>query len=306
MGSISPPERQALSGSLDASPNIAVLPPEDRDAFAQLATQGRLPGQNVELHFVPIHDLKRHRVTTFFCTPVFCVQDAPIIYGYRAFQNIGVRELPYIDRAILAHAVKFARRLAAAGTVAAIGTSVHFETLAWSKGREIYQHALRAAGVADYPFLILNIEDVPEGVASGKLAEVVASVRSHVKRVFLRLPNTETSVLHCGHLGISGLTMALPPRATRVAAMGTAKWLLRECEAQSAHSCMDGVDSETSRELMMLAGIHFGAGSAFGTRDFRGDANPVDVETYMEEASRVEANENGKPEDPGHGAHFHA
>jgi hypothetical protein len=306
MGSISPPEHQPLAGPRIASPDIAVLPSQDRDAFAQLATLGRLPGQNVELRFVPIHDLKRHRVTTFFCTPVFCVQDAPIIYGYRAFQNIGVRELPYIDRAILAHAVKFARRLAAAGTVAAIGTSVHFETLAWSKGREIYQHALRAAGVADYPFLILNIEDVPEGVASGKLAEVVASVRSHVKRVFLRLPNTETSVLHCGHLGISGLTMTLPPHATRVAAMGTAKWLLRECEGQNAHSCMDGVDSETSRELMVLAGIHFSAGSAFGTRDFHGDANPADVEAYMEEASRVEANENGKPDDPGHGAHFRA
>jgi hypothetical protein len=304
MGSMSPPEHKPLTGPHDASSDIAAPPPENRDAFAQLATQGRLPGQNVELHFVPIHDLKRHRVTTFFCTPVFCVQDAPILYGYRAFQNLGVRELPYIDRAILAHAVKFARRLAAAGTVAAIGTSVHFETLAWSKGRELYQHALRAAGVADYPFLILNIEDVPDGVPSGKLAEVVASVRPHVKRIFLRLPNTETSVLHCGHLGISGLTMALPPQATRVAAMGAAKWLLRECEAQNAHSCIDGVDSETSREIVTLAGIHFGAGTAFDVSEFRGDAQPGDVEAYMEEASRVEANENGKP-DPD-GAHLHA
>ena len=306
MGSMSPPERKPFAGPPDSTPDIAALPLQDRDAFAQLATQGRLPGQNVELHFVPIHDLKRHRVTTFFCTPVFCVQDAPILYGYRAFQNVGVRELPYIDRAILAHAVKFARRLAAAGTVAAIGTSVHFETLAWSKGRELYQHALRAAGVADYPFLILNIEDVPDGVASGKLAEVVASVRPHVKRIFLRVPNTETSILHCGHLNVAGLTMTLPPRATRVMAMGTAKWLLRECEAQGAHSCVDGIDSEASRELMMLAGVHFGAGTAFGTQEFRGDAQPGDVEAYMAEASRTAANENGKPHDPGHDAHLHA
>ncbi|HTW34330.1 MAG TPA: hypothetical protein VMD53_06920 [Rhizomicrobium sp.] len=306
MGSMSPPEHEAFPGPHDANPDIAALPPEDRDAFAQLATQGRLPGQNVELHFVPIHDLKRHRVTTFFCTPVFCVQDAPIIYGYRAFQNVGVRELPYIDRAILAHAVKFARRLAASGTVAAIGTCVHFETLAWSKGRDIYQHALRAAGVADYPFLILNVEEVPDGVASGRLADVIAAVRPYVRRVFLRLPNTETSVLHCGHLGISGLTMSLPPRASRVVAMGTAKWLLRECEAQGAHSCVDGIDSEASRELMVLAGVHFGAGTALGAHDFRGDAKPADIEAYMAEASLVEANENGKPEDPGHGAHLHA
>jgi hypothetical protein len=100
--------------------------------------------------------------------------------------------------------------------------------------------------------------------------------------------------------------MTLPPRATRVDAMGTAKWLLRECEAQGAHSCIDGIDSEASRELMVLAGVHFGAGTALDTRDFRGDANPADVEAYMEEASRIEANENGKPEGPDHGAHLHA
>ena len=68
----------------------APIPSEYRDAFAQLATQGKLPGQDVELRFVPIHDLQRRRVTTFFCSPVFCVEDASLIYGYRAFQGIGL------------------------------------------------------------------------------------------------------------------------------------------------------------------------------------------------------------------------
>jgi len=268
--------------------------PLDRDAFTLLATQGRLPGQSVELRFIPVHDLQRHRVTTFFCTPVFCVQDAPVVTGYQAFQNVGAHELPFIDRAILAHAVKFARKLAGAGTVAAIGTSVHFDTLTSPKGCEIYQHALEAAGVADHPFLVLNIEEVPDGVAAARLIEAVGAVRPHVKRIFLRLPNIETSVLHCGHLGVSGLTVALPPDPTRIVAMATAKWLLRECEGQSAHSCVDHIDNDAALELMTVAGIHFGAGAVFGPEDFRGDARPEDVEVYLADQNRAETGEHRK------------
>jgi len=295
MGSVSPTD------SVPARGTASTL---DRDAFTLLATHGRLPGQSVELRFVPVHDLQRQRVTTFFCTPV---SDASAAQGYQAFQNVGARELPFIDRAILAHAVKFARKLAGAGTVAAIGTSVHFETLASPKGCEIYQHALEAAGVADHPFLILNIEEVPAGAAAVRLIEAaVSAVRGHVKRIFLRLPNNETSVLPCGHLGISGLTLALPPQATRVVAMGVAKWLVRECEAQSAHSCIDRIDSEETLELMTLAGIHFGAGPVFGPEEFRGDARPEDVEAYLTEHNRAETGERRKSSNPDVAEHLQA
>jgi hypothetical protein len=280
---MSSPESDAIAGTGGAPAQSAALPSENRDMFAQLATLGRLPGHNVELRFVPIHDLQRNRLTTFFCTPAFSGRDASPVLGYRVFEGMGAHELPFIDRAILAHAVKFARRLAAAGTVAAVGTSVHYETLASSKGQEIYQHALRAAGVADYPFLVLNIEDVPTGGA--RLAEVVAAVRPYLKRIFVHLPDIETSIQHFGHLGVAGLTLSLPPQSDRVTAMGTAKWLIRECEAQAAHSSVDQIDSEAAREIMALAGIRFGAGAALGARAFYGDANPADVEVYMAEAS---------------------
>jgi hypothetical protein len=288
---MSPPEQDAPAGA--DSDDIAALPHEDRDALAHLATHGKLPGQNVELRFVPIHDLQRHRVTMFFCEPVFAVQNAPIIHGYRAFQGLGPRELPFVDRAILAHAVKFARRLAGAGTVATIGTSVNYETLASPKGRELYQQALRAAGVADHPFLILNIENLPEATGSARLAEIVAAVRHHVKRIFVHLPDMETNVQHCGHMGIAGFTLTLPPDSTRVSAMGAAKWLLRECEAQQAHSCIDCIDNEEMVELMTLAGIRFGAGSAFGRQEFRGDTHPAEIESFIAEAGR-DAGSEGK------------
>lgn len=292
--SMSPSEQDAPVGP-DIEDDAKALPHEDRDAFAHLATHGKLPGQNVELRFIPIHDLQRRRVTMFFCEPVFSVQNAPIIYGYRAFQNLGPRELPFVDRAILAHAVKFARRLAGAGTVAAIGTSVNYETLASPKGRELYQQALRAAGVADHPFLILNIENLPEAIGSAGLAEIVGAVRHHVKRIFVHLPDMETNVQHCGHLGVAGFTFTLPSDATRVAAMGAAKWLLRECEAQQAHACMDHIESDEMVELMTLAGVRFGSGRAFGTREFQGDVHPAEVESFMAEAGRDGASEAKDP-----------
>lgn len=273
----------------------APISSEHRDAFAQLATYGKLPGQDVELRFVPIHDLHRRRVTTFFCSPVFCVEEAPVIYGYGAFQGIDQRDLPFIDRAILAHAVKFARKLASAGTVAAIGTSVHFSTLASSRGRQLYQQALRAAGVSDCPFLALKVEDVPPGISPAELAEVLAQVRPYVKRIFVHLPDTETAIHRCDYLGAAGLVLSLPSRPTPMMIMGTAKWLLRECAVQTAHSCIDHVDNDETLELITAAGIRFGAGPVFGSREFRGDAHPSSVEYYMAEIARPKGRENKGP-----------
>jgi len=273
----------------------APIPSEYRDAFAQLATQGKLPGQDVELRFVPIHDLQRRRVTTFFCSPVFCVEDASLIYGYRAFQGIGSRELPFIDRAILAHAVKFARKLANAGTVAAIGTSVNYATLASPRGREVYQKALCAAGVSDCPFLMLKVEDVPAGTSAAELAETVNLLRPYVKRIFVHVPDTETALHSANYLGASGLVLSLPPRPSRMMIMGAAKWLLNECTVQEAHSCIDVIDDDETLELIRAAGIRFGAGPVFGSREFRGDAHPSAVEYYMAEIARSSARDGAPP-----------
>lgn len=284
-------ETRGASGAVRGSPEMPfrATSAEGRVDYTQLATEGALPGENIELHFVPIHDLERRRVTTFFCSPVFCVEEAPIIYGYRAFQGVGARDMPYIDRAILGHTVKFARKLAQAGTVAAIGTSVNYATLSWPKGREIYEQALKAAGVGDCPFLLLKIEDVPSGASPGELAEVVAHVREYVKRIFVHIPDMETSIQRCGNLGVSGLVLSLPPRPTRMSVMAASKWLLRECEAQTAHSCVDYVESEETLDLVRVAGVRFAAGTALGTTAFCGSAHPQSVEYYMAEVRRAGA-----------------
>jgi hypothetical protein len=268
----------------DEIPNMS---PEKRVALVQLAAHGRFPEQNVELSFVPVHDLRHPRVSAFFCSPVSGAQVPSRIYGYRAFQGISRQEWPLVDRAILAYAIKFARKLTAGGIVAAIGTCVNFETLAWSQGRKIYCQALRAIGAGDFPFLILKIEDVPAGTLPGRIAEIVSSVRPLVKRVFVHLPDCDIPTHQCGHLGVTGFVLSLPPRPSPATASGISNWLMRTCEIQVALSCVDHIDGDATLERVRQAGIRFGAGHVFGGQEFRGDADPLVVEAFMDDVIRA-------------------
>src|ERR1700722_10787867 len=161
--------------------------PAGIDPMALLAARGAISDQGVELRFFPVHDLRRDAVSTFFCAPVFVAAGADAIHGYRAFRDIGPRDLPYLDRAVLQHAVRFAHRLEAHAIAAAVGAPVNFETLTWAKGREIYIDALRAMDAAHSQTLIVKIDDIPPGTPDSRLAEAVAMLRHHAKRVFVHL-----------------------------------------------------------------------------------------------------------------------
>jgi hypothetical protein len=254
---------------------------EERQALVHLAAHGKLPEKNIALTFVPVHNLRRHRVRAFFCSPASSVGGAARVYGYGAFQNMSRHKLPFVDRAILSYAVKFARKLSVGGVAAAIGTSVHFETLAWSKGRKIYYQALRAMGISDFPFLFLKVEGVPAGIQPGRLADIVSVVRPLAKRVFVHLPDCDTPGHQSGHLGASGLVLSLPPRPTPATVTGASTWLVRACEAQTAFSCVERIDSDATLELVRLAGVRFGIGHVFGAQEFCGDAEPAAVEAFM-------------------------
>jgi hypothetical protein len=259
---------------------------EPRDAYAEFAMRGVLPGQHVELSFTPVHDLVRGRSTTFFCMPAFCIAGAPVISSYRAFENANSRELPFLDRAILAHALKFARRLGQAGVYTGVGVPVSFETLVWSRGREIYREALRAAGVPDYPFVVLTIRDVPVGITASRLAEIVDSVRPLAKRIFVHLPDTETAALNSGHLGADGFILSLNPRQTPVQIERAARWLAHVCETQTALSCVDQIENASALEIVKAESIRFGQGAVFGPTEFRGTSTPIEVEAFMRAAAR--------------------
>ncbi len=275
-----------------AATNESIRPGrESRDSYSELALRGRLPGQNVELLLEPVHDLLRGRSTTFFCTPAFCVDNAPVIRGYKAFQGVSQSELPYIDRAMLAHALKFARRLAQSGVYTTIGTPVSFETLTWSRGREFYQEALRAAGVPDYPSIVLSIGNLPLGITVSRLAELIGYLRPFAKRIFVQLPEADSSLLGSGYLGANGFVLSVPARQSQAQIERVAAWFARACEAQTALSCMDQIDNSDELGVVRRASVRFGLGSVFGPTQFRGNAEPIEIESFMRAAARAAQNE---------------
>jgi hypothetical protein len=262
-----------------------------RDDYSELALRGQLPNQNVELLFHPVHDLLRGRSTTFFCTPAFCVGGEPVISGYKAFEGISQRDLPLIDRAMLAHTLKFARRLSQAGVFTATGAYVSFETLVWSRGRELYQEALRAAGVPDCHSIVICIKDLPVGITASRIAELVAYLRPLAKRVFVHLPNAETPVLNCGYLGANGFVLSQPAKQGPAQIERMAGWLAKVAEAQTALTTIDQIDSEGALEAVRRTSVRFGMGPVFGPTLFRNSSEPIEVESFMKAAARAAQSE---------------
>jgi hypothetical protein len=265
----------------------AISTRRSRDSYEELALRGTLAADSVELTFTPVKDLRRGRATTFLCAPAYCVAHKPIITGYQAFQGLGATEFPFVDRAILAHSLKFARRLAQDNIYAAVGAPVSFETLVSSKGRSIYQEAMRAAGVADCPYIFLNVRNVPPGVTASRLADIVACLRPFARRVFVQLPDTHVPIENCGFLGASGFSLRLTAGAEISQVQGASEWLVRICEAQTALSCVESIDDERALEAVKRAGVRYGSGVAFGPASFRGNTHSLDVETFMRAAARA-------------------
>lgn len=261
--------------------SISAPPSEWGDRFAGLARGRDLREPSIGLRFIPVRDLRRDTVATFFCTPVFTVCGSGIIRGYRAFPDIGASDLPLLDCAILEHAVSFARTLETAGIAAAVSASVNFETLAWPKGRALYVGALRYFGAAHNRHLVVNLEDIPPATPDSRLLEMTACLRAYARRVFVHLSERDPRLSGEGRVGAAGIMTSLPPRATRPVTMGVAKSLVRACDTQSAISCIDCVESESDLDIVRAIGVRYAAGQIFANAALRADAPIADIHKLM-------------------------
>lgn len=250
------------------------------DSFARFVASGVAGCADLAVEFAPVCDLRRGTTSTFFCTPVRADKDGPVI-GAKALKGVDPRDRPWLDEAMLEHALEFAREIAKSDHVAAIGTSVSYETLAWSRGRRLYQNALRALDATTSPFLIVKIDDVPAGTPAMRIAEIVSTIRPFAKRIILQLPHTDVKPMETGIMGIAGFIAALPSDATFGAASHLAKSLVRTASAQKAFSCLAGVNSHRSLALARAAGIHFACGRAIGRTIAADTASQDAIETLM-------------------------
>jgi hypothetical protein len=181
------------------------------------------------------------------------------VFGASVFRDCDPKDRPALDAAILEYGLEFARQIVPTKFAAAICAGVSFETLAWSRGRQLYLQALRTAGMAGNPFLIIKIEDVPIGTTSARLAELVAMVRPFVRRVFVQLPDCEIGLMQSGHIGAAGLCITLPSSASPPIIVRLANQLSRAAMVQQALSCVDGMEGSQAIPLLRAAGIRFAA-----------------------------------------------
>jgi hypothetical protein len=252
------------------------------DPLADLAAHGFHRAEGFRFGFSPVHDLRRGTIPTFFCNTMRTA-DEQVIYRRDIFSSIGSRELPRLDQAMLLHALSFSRRIAQAGVIVAVGTSVSFETLAWSKGRQFYQNALNAADGINNAFLIVKLDLVPQGTPPARLAELVASLRPYARRIFVQLPDTDFSAIHTEHLTATGFIVPWQPSMTPAGMSTFAARFTRLCHQQGALSCIDQIPDDAATDVVRAAGVRFAEGNIFRSRILYGDT-PVDaIKSYHDD-----------------------
>jgi hypothetical protein len=231
------------------------------DPLAHLA-QYALPGyEGLKSGFLPMFNIQRDTPLIHMCGAV-ARRHGRLVFGPVALRECASKDRPSLDEAMLEYSLGFTRQIIPTKFTAAISTSVSYETLAWSRGRQVYQKALRTADVVNNPFLVVKIDEVPPGTPPSRLAEIVATVRPFVKRVVLHLPDCDFGLIQSGQIGAAALCATLPANATPLAIARFAARLNRVAMGQQALSCVDGIDNFGALPLLRAAGIRFAAGCA--------------------------------------------
>jgi hypothetical protein len=242
----------------------------------ELVRTGEWADADFALRFFPVFDFQRQAVAALFCTPMYSRAGGEALYGHRAFHDLSAEEWSAIDCAILAHALVFARRLAAAQIIAAVGASVSFATLSDPIGRMKYREALRAAHAREQVLLVLKIEDIPDRVGGRRIAEIISAVRTLAPRVWVHLPGSHIPLGGHEQLQASGVVLSMPPRLPMHGMATEARWIAKVAQLQSALACMDHVDTSVELDITRGAGIRFVAGAAVGRPALAGNA-PLDA-----------------------------
>jgi hypothetical protein len=246
---------------------VGVLPSAlekiEADPLARLA-RGGVPGYDgLSTGFVPLINLRRDTNALFLCGPVRKCKDKTL-FGAAALAQINPKDRASLDEAILEYGLGFARGMVPTKSATAIIASVSYETLAWSRGRQLYQKALRAADAVNNPFLLIKIEGVPPGTPATRLAEIVSMVRPFVSRLFVELSDCDHGLLRGGLLGVAGFMASLPEGVNLAMAGRIMSSLAQLAATQNAVACIANVGGSNQLAMARTAGIRFAANSVQG------------------------------------------
>ena len=231
----------------------------EADPLRRLSQSG-MPGyEGLSTGFVPLINLKRGMASVLLCGPVRQLKDRQL-FGAAAYAGIDARDRASLEEALLEYSLSFARSMAPTEQATAIATSVSFETLASSRGRQLYQKALRAASVSANPFLLVKIDEIPPGTPQARLSEIISMVRPFVRRVFLELPDWDLAGLQRGGLlGVAGLVARMPADGSRAPDNRAVTGLVRLAASQRAVACITDLATADQMAFAKHAGVHFAA-----------------------------------------------
>ena len=188
------------------------------------------------------------------------------LFGAAALAQINPKDRASLDEAMLEYGLGFARGMVPTKSATAIIASVSYETLAWSRGRQLYQKALRAADAADNPFLLIKRSRwrAAPALRATRLAEIVSMVRPFVSRMFVELSDWDYSLLRGGLLGVAGFMTSLPEGVNLAMAGRIMSNLAQLANAQNAVACIANVSGSNQLAMARTAGIRFAANSVQG------------------------------------------
>jgi len=160
---------------------------------------------------------------------------------------------------MLRHSLNRLSEAASGKSVSAIATSVSYETMAWSRSRQLYLDALKTAGLSSNARFIVKLDDVPSGTPLCRMSDIVAMLKPLVKRVFIQLPDRNTSLTTGGCIGAAAYCAAIDPKMGRPGVAAIASWLGQVATAQRGLSCILGVGDSATLPQLRDAGHYLAA-----------------------------------------------
>jgi hypothetical protein len=251
--------RRLSASNRMTAPSVPMAPVEDRRKAKTPArtTPSMSFGDAVfKPGLVPMVNLQHEGPPIYLCGPT-SVRDGRSLFGADALRYCHEQYRPSVDIAML----EFSLRLASSRAPGrfAIATAVSYETLAWSRSRQLYQDAFQGRNASDNSNIVIMIDDVPNGIPASRMAEIAASLRPVARRIFAQLPDRDCNLAASCSVGLTGLCAALPARMTAPQTAQIAGRLKQAAAVQHAVSCIIGAEGSSTIGQLRCAGIHFAA-----------------------------------------------
>src|SRR5690606_10326181 len=137
-----------------------------------------------QLAYMPLWDLRLQVLSAYFCSP----REEPRSREIREMHEAEAGRLALTDLLVMREGLVELVALLSAGGRSIVTLPVHFETLARARLRQIYLDFALAIPRNVRQYLAIELCGLPDGVAHGRLLEMINMIRPFCRAVFVRLP----------------------------------------------------------------------------------------------------------------------